>query len=641
SNTTTTQNTQTQTNNHQVKFSSPLTSQSINNIGSGFIVSSSGHVLTNYHVVKGSGTIYVTVFGVDGAKNRYQAEAVKLDETKDLALVKINSNRTFIPVVLGDSSQLKIADSVLAIGSPYGLTQTVSRGIVSGIRKSLSIENIVHKNLIQTDAAINQGNSGGPLVDRYAHVIGINTAIYTPTGAFSGIGFAIPSNELQKFIENEINSSTWNVLSKGLLGGLGLSVAAPAGTPPTINANSTPPGSHNDGRKNMVCSTCHQVIGQTNVAFNPNNSVNLGRNVAQGPPISANAGIPGNHKRDGRDKNCKQCHQINGTGKWQPAAFQGSTQWNATPNNGGNAVNFNNGGMLTVAANAGPPINVNSTPPASHRRDGRDKMQCKMCHQVNGQPRGNVVAFANIANQFAVPNQSAQGVNIATANTGNDLVNNTTSNNDISIMGMQLQPLNQAIINALNNPLTEGVFVSSVAANSTASRAGIKAGDIVFKLDGRWISSPQQLKRRLNTYANNDNVRLGIYRDGQRVNRYLVIVLENSVQQMNSNQMPTLTTGPMQPTELNWKGMELKPIIPSLIAKEPQLANTQGVLINDVDKLSVAEAAGLQKGDIVKMINNQTVNTPERMVNAVNQAGQGQTLVKIVRNGTEAFVTLN
>ena len=170
---------------------------------------------------------------------------------------------------------------------------------------------------------------------------------------------------------------------------------------------------------------------------------------------------------------------------------------------------------------------------------------------------GSIYMFASNAqknannnfNQFATAPGTMRAQNIAAA----------VTTNKTSVMGMEFQPLNQAIISSLNNPLTEGVFVSAVNQNTPASRAGIKAGDIIFKLDGRWITSPEQLKRRLNTYVNNDNVRLGIYRDGQRVNRYLVIS-QNLVQQNGNNTLQQQTNLDGLPTETNWNGMELKPI---------------------------------------------------------------------------------
>ena len=112
--------------------------------------------------------------------------------------------------MLGNSDDVRVADGVIAIGSPFGLEQTVSHGIVSAVRKSMVIEEVTHTNLIQTDAAINQGNSGGPLIAKNGAVIGINTAIYTPTGAFAGIGFAVSSNNVRMFLQGVGNVASRN-----------------------------------------------------------------------------------------------------------------------------------------------------------------------------------------------------------------------------------------------------------------------------------------------------------------------------------------------------------------------------------------------------------------------------------------------
>ena len=185
------------------KPSSPLSTRPMDNIGSGIIVRGDGYILTNYHVVRGAVAVFVTVFD-DLTTERYQADVVKVDESVDLALLKITTKSPLVPASLGDSDRIRVADEVIAIGSPFGLGQTVSRGIVSAMHKSLVIEGILRKDLIQTEAAINTGNSGGPLVHENGTVIGINTAIYTPTGAFAGVGFAVPSNQVKMFVGDVI-----------------------------------------------------------------------------------------------------------------------------------------------------------------------------------------------------------------------------------------------------------------------------------------------------------------------------------------------------------------------------------------------------------------------------------------------------
>ncbi len=171
--------------------------------GSGVIIDTKGYILTNYHVVKDAGEIKVTLSGDEG--HQYKGKIIGKDDRLDLAIVKIKSRKKLPVAVLGDSDKMKVGNWVLAVGSPFGLEQTVTAGIVSAIRQSVHIENRTYKELIQTDAAINQGNSGGPLVNIEGKVIGINTAIYAPMGGFVGVGFAIPINRAKEILDDLIH----------------------------------------------------------------------------------------------------------------------------------------------------------------------------------------------------------------------------------------------------------------------------------------------------------------------------------------------------------------------------------------------------------------------------------------------------
>ena len=164
-------------------------------LGSGVIVSSAGHVLTNHHVIDGAEEIEIQLS--DG--RQALARVVGTDPDTDLAVLQVDLPN--LPVaVLGDSEVLRVGDAVLAIGNPFGVGQTVTGGIVSALgRTQLGIN--IFENFIQTDAAINPGNSGGALVDVQGHLIGINTAIFTRSGGFMGIGFAIPTSTARQVLE--------------------------------------------------------------------------------------------------------------------------------------------------------------------------------------------------------------------------------------------------------------------------------------------------------------------------------------------------------------------------------------------------------------------------------------------------------
>ena len=166
-------------------------------LGSGFIIDAEGIVITNNHVIKGAEDIIVRVDGDE----EFKAKVLGSDPLSDIAVLKIESNKKFIPVKFGDSDKARIGDWVIAIGNPFGLGGTVTSGIISARNRDIGLSR--YEDFIQTDASINVGNSGGPLFDMEGDVIGINTAILGQSGSI-GIGFAIPSNSAKKVINQLI-----------------------------------------------------------------------------------------------------------------------------------------------------------------------------------------------------------------------------------------------------------------------------------------------------------------------------------------------------------------------------------------------------------------------------------------------------
>ncbi len=158
--------------------------------GSGVIVDPQGYILTNHHVIQGASVIRVKTF--DGTT--YTPEVIGVDPETDLAVIKISRREPFPYARMGDSNKLRVGDWVLAIGSPFGLEQTVTAGIISAKDRVTDGENAPFQRFLQTDAAINPGNSGGPLINLLGEVVGINTQISTSTGYFNGVGFALPSS---------------------------------------------------------------------------------------------------------------------------------------------------------------------------------------------------------------------------------------------------------------------------------------------------------------------------------------------------------------------------------------------------------------------------------------------------------------
>jgi S1-C subfamily serine protease len=168
----------------------------IEGAGSGFVIDEKGYILTNFHVVQEAQSIEVVL----GDQSRYPAKFVGADERNDVALVKIDpKGKHLVALPLGDSSALQVGQKVLAIGNPFGFQSTLTTGVVSAVGRTVQTSQTTFiDEAIQTDAAINRGNSGGPLINTHGEVIGIDSAIYTPSGTTAGIGFAIPINNAKR-----------------------------------------------------------------------------------------------------------------------------------------------------------------------------------------------------------------------------------------------------------------------------------------------------------------------------------------------------------------------------------------------------------------------------------------------------------
>ena len=175
-----------------------LRGESDGGMGSGFVYSEDGYIITNQHVVQDAQKVTVTF--LDG--EAYIGDVIGRDRDLDIAVVKINPSNTYMqPIKIGDSSDLKVGEQIAAIGNPFGLSGSMTSGIISQIGRLLPQETGYSiPDVIQTDAAINPGNSGGPLINMKGEVVGINTAIQSATGEFSGIGFAVPSNTVKKVV---------------------------------------------------------------------------------------------------------------------------------------------------------------------------------------------------------------------------------------------------------------------------------------------------------------------------------------------------------------------------------------------------------------------------------------------------------
>jgi S1-C subfamily serine protease len=570
----------------QARFANP-TSRSVENIGSGVVVRNDGYVLTNYHVVRGANTIFVTVQD-DMGSTRNAADVVKMDEALDLALVKIVPKVPLSPAVLGDSGAIRVADEVIAIGTPFGLDMTVSRGIISAKRKSMVIEGVTHTNLLQTDAAINQGNSGGPLVDRSGTVIGINTAIYTPNGAFAGIGFAVPSNQARLFILEEIGwlpTATAEGPQFGLVALQQQGAVGAAG--PAIAAGV--PAPHTDGRQNMECTTCHDVIrgGAGSVAA----------------PRAQMGGAP----------------------------------------------------MMPIAAPGVPPPAIAMGTPSPHT-DGRQTMDCAMCHKML--PSAGMPA----AYQFAQPPGSlAMNVMGAPA---------PAAGRSLTVQGATLRGMPQGQGPGLGRFGQHGVTVATVAANSAAAAGGLRAGDVLLKVDGRPVRTPQDVAAIFAGMSAGRSVRLGVLRDGEVRGMEMPIgpttspigipaaAVGGMVAPVAPHPVPmgpptasmigprggAVAMQPVVPTEFNWRGLEIE-VFQSVAPAPGTPAGivVRGAAIGEVLPGSRAALVGLKVNDVILEVNNQKVPTAadfDAAIKRIPPTGQSSVLIKASRNGQEFLIVM-
>jgi S1-C subfamily serine protease len=189
-------------------------------LGSGFVYDDNGHIITNHHVVSGGGSTLDVTF-LDGTI--YRASVIGSDPYTDIAVLYVEDvpKEKLLPLPLADSSMVMVGEQVAAIGNPFGLSGSMSEGIISGVGRQLPAQEADHfsiPDIIQTDAPINPGNSGGPLLNMRGEVIGINSAIYSTTGQFAGVGFAIPSNTLAKVVPSLITTGSFQHPWLGIAG---------------------------------------------------------------------------------------------------------------------------------------------------------------------------------------------------------------------------------------------------------------------------------------------------------------------------------------------------------------------------------------------------------------------------------------
>ncbi|WP_404977526.1 S1C family serine protease [Aquincola sp. J276] len=213
-------------------FFSPRVTQVPRGTGTGFVWDEAGHIVTNFHVIQEASGARVTL----SDQSSHKASLVGVFPDRDLAVLKIEAPRGKLPpIALGTSKDLQVGQKVYALGNPFGLDQTLTTGIVSALNREIeSVTRRTIRGAIQTDAAINPGNSGGPLLDSAGRVIGVNTSIYSPSGASAGIGFAIPVDEVNRIVPRLIRDGRMVRPALGVTAGpenMGRALGLPKGVP--------------------------------------------------------------------------------------------------------------------------------------------------------------------------------------------------------------------------------------------------------------------------------------------------------------------------------------------------------------------------------------------------------------------------
>lgn len=498
-----------------VQFAEPFAGKGVESIGSGVIITPDGYIVTNYHVVDKAKTVHVAVFGPQGSK-RYHAEVVQLGELVDLALLKIDPDSPLIPAAIGDSDNLTVGEQVIAIGSPFGLDQTVSQGIVSSMRKSMIIEGITHRNLIQTDAAINQGNSGGPLVDTRGYIIGINTAIYTPTGAFAGIGFAVPANTVRLFVEEMVTLPRIKPQLKPAFMQKGGFVNAATKIAPTIQAGAKMPHSYMG-----PCGSCHTIIPSN---LPPDRQMAGGSQFAVGPggAVGMNAAIT----------TVAMTQQAKGVaGLWLGAEVQPVdrvvARYFESPTTYGLFINsvYQGSPAETAGLMSGDII---------FKMNGRRMYAAKeLVERVAAYSKGDEVRLSIVRNgkkQDLYLDVGAMPGNLTPALMPNPgkapkagqpvMLNQAIPPSPMMVpkefewLGMEFDPIKAGIVR--DHPALKGkkgALVVEVTPGSQGAMAGVRTGDIILSINQSPVGSPEALNNAINTARASDGILLTLERN--------------------------------------------------------------------------------------------------------------------------------
>ncbi|MEG3640737.1 trypsin-like peptidase domain-containing protein [Magnetococcus sp. PR-3] len=602
-----------------LQFANPFSGMATESIGSGVVVTEDGYILSNFHVVENAKQVFVTLFNDQGTV-KLPAEIVTLDSRRDLALLKVEADNPLQPAPLGDSKLVNVGDPAIAIGSPFGLDQTVSQGIISGKRKAVNIGGTVHRNLLQTDAAINRGNSGGPLVGADGSVIGVNTAIYTTTSAFSGVGFAVPSNAAREFLEERIQLPNVTPIN-----GTMMPVAAQNAPPIPSDAVLT----HDD---RGPCENCHQILppagGGQPVAARPP------------PPIPSDAVMP--HGDRGPCENCHQILPAGGTG--QPIAMQrgpGMGQGMGQHRNRADRMfSFDPNGAFALPAAATTMKESPTLAPAelvamvtSGVGATFQVLNVDLAAKLGSPyPKGLVVdqvKAGSSAEQAGLKKGDvlikANGKWLESLESLAELIQ--AGNQEIRLSVVRDGRREELLIGVARLQAGPGAQMQPVAMNQQAGMPLAQMGNNLQQPMAPSMPPPMAPSAQ----GQNWN---GAMQGGGMQNGATPAWQTNGTAPRANRAAPKPV-----PTEFEWMGMEIIPITSARMNRQPMLKGKSGGLITDMGAASPAMRAGVQRNDVVVAINGQAVSDGRSIDKAIKAAkGRQWALLEIERNGTRMFV---
>ncbi len=556
-----------------------------NKIGSGVIIDPRGYILSSYHVIAGAEALKATVYGPGGAMD-YPLKMVKADLRTDMALLRIQGTGPFPHAELGNSDLARTGDMVLTIGSPFGFEQSVTSGMISSRNRTLQVGDTVYENLIQTDSSINRGSSGGPMLNVKGEVIGINTAIFAPTGVFNGIGFAIPINRASELVGGVID---FNNTAPGAVGGqlvawttqgrqVGNAYRLPNGQ--TVIPPHGPLGS---------CITCHPQLFEVQGQQKPAVAANTDPWMTQQPGTAVNVD-PWMRQQSGTAVN------VDPWMKQQPGTAVNVDPWmRQQPGTAANADPLM-GQQPGMAANADPLLTQQN---GLHIGAGAGTRRGLFGRTNGGPVTGN--------GQFTAA--------------GQQMVFNEP------VMGLGLVDVDDIICRQAGMLHPEGVLVTSTAPGGPAEVAGLQRGDIILRFSGKKIINVAALNTLMAGQNIGRSVELVFLRNGSRQTAKLKTAA--------TRQNKAAAKAPQVMAPYQWQlGARITPIIPSLtrITKSGvYVQNSSGILA----------ANGLRSGDIIKGINGAQVEEMEAFIKASQRVDSKRGFVlDIIRGGNSMLLNV-